>query len=142
MHRQALIVAALALVSGCSTTVAQCKPCMSSGFVDIQAGRQPAGSTVRVCVEHLGCTERAFAAESDKPAGRVELAGSVRLQQLDGMNHAELGGLDVTATLTPPPQANAQPQTVHATTRYTDGGDGTCACSYLSADTITFRPTH
>lgn len=137
-----MIVAALAvaLVSGCATTPTQCGPCVSSGFVAVEGGRQPAGTTVRVCVAQLGCTTQAFPSESGDPADPVRLEGTVRLQQLEGMEHEELGGLEVTATLTPPPHTRLPPQTATSTTRYTDGGDGTCACSYLSADMITFEP--
>lgn len=115
---------------------------MSSGFVEIQAGRQRAGTTVRVCVERLGCTRQAFPTESENPDGPIQLAGSVRLPHLEGMEHEKLGGLELTAILTPPRHAHTEPQAVHATTRYTDGGAGICACSYLSADLITFQPTH
>ena len=131
---------ALALVSGCAATATQCGPCPSSGFVEVQAGRQPAGTTVRLCIAQLTCTEQAFPSESADPADPVRLEESVRLQHLEDLEHETLGGLELTATLTPPPRTQLPPQTVHATTRYTDGGDGTCACSYLSADTITFEP--
>ena len=139
-HRSALLVAALTVLTGCSATAIQCGGCPPSAFVNIDAGDKPAGTTVRVCLQAHGCTVRVYPAvsadRSDQPrtAPVNETIGLDHLDQIARAGHLEaLDGTPVTVTVTPPRRSHRPSRTVHLTARYTNGGDGTCACSYLSA---------
>jgi hypothetical protein len=131
------VVAVTLVVAGCSSEPVQCGPCPSSGSFYVDAGRQPAGTTIRVCMEGHGCTEQVFEREGDT-SNTVRVIENITLEGLYGVDHASLDGETVIATLTPP-GARTSIQTASSQVTWIDGGDGECACSYLSADSLTFQ---
>jgi hypothetical protein len=138
VQRVALVALGI-VVTGCSSGPVQCKPCMSSGAFYVDGGRQPAGTAVRLCMEGHGCSEQIFPRESDT-SNTVLVSENITLEGLYGVDHAGLDGETVTATLTPP-GARAASQTVTAPVAWIDGGDGECSCSYLSTESLIFRPS-
>jgi hypothetical protein len=137
-QRTTLVIAALVFTAGCSDVPVQCGPCPSSGSFYIEAGRQPAGTTVRLCMEGHGCTDQTFPRESDT-SNTVRISENITLDSLYGVDHETLDGATLTATLTTPDDRTPS-QTLTTTVGYVDGGDGECACSYLGAEDIHFTP--
>jgi hypothetical protein len=132
------MVAAVFLITGCSTEPVQCGPCPPPASFYVEAGTQPAGTIIRVCMDGHGCTEQLFPRESDT-SKTVQIAEGMTLENLASSDdYVSLDGAPVTATLIPPTK-NAPTQTVTTTTSWHDGGDGVCACSYLSTkEPLTF----
>lgn len=133
------IVAVALVVTGCSNEPVQCGPCPSPASFYVNAGQQPSGTAVRICMEGHGCTEQVFPRESDT-SKTVHIEESITLDEnLRGVDYPTLDGATVTATLIHPSGPASTP-TITQTTSWHDGGDGECACSYLSTDTFNFTP--
>lgn len=133
--RRVLATSALALASGCADTVVHCGPCPPPAFVGLEAVRQPAGTVLTWCLVGAECGHETLGAPGSGSSvvevpPQLALAGVTDIESLDGAT--------VTITLTPPAGTGAVLGSESRTMRYTDGGDGECACSYLTTDTVVF----
>jgi hypothetical protein len=120
--RLGTVVLALVLCVGCSEQ-ASCGPCPPPVFANVGTDGLPSGTRLSVCVEDV-CEEVVLDPEG---TGQTQL-GSLGVDT--PLSPAAAAGHEVTVEA----RHGRSRSMATAALRHHDGGDGTCSCSYTSAD--------